>query len=738
MSIFANKLGKSSKAVGLGATVELVAAKLADQAKTSKLKALAGASFGAESIDSRLAGEFETAVESFSAAIESIWGGRKVAPLSQAQRDAGLASAMMVGDIEGYLKQPTMRVVPASEGMSVVPAIGGDSFDKRTLAVESYDEKENRKAAQYTVAYNVQASRQDEFGETFFPTVTVTPDNVGFMVQARVVSVFDDFHRSTTGAVDDYKKKNIIRAAIDATILKNDLTRITPVYRAESAGVFVDSSIVAAAPKTVDGESINTAPLAVGKQIGLLGLSQTDTLLANGTMDPTDSIDPAVYLDNSYIKVGADVLKFPVRNLPLAAFNGAVQGNYRQMSLAFNSTTLPVMPSTVNAAGAALVTLAPVVSGSATMSLSVSVSGTLNAETGTVNVFASNLSVTQIVDSSGYAVDLTAAPWAAVVTAVGNGSVVGYDLYAFRTNLNRRQRGQLLDTTFFSQLYPVALRSPITVLRPVTHDGQSDASDLAALITATQIRASNEAVTALLEAATTLQAYVNQSPFNETLGVTPDILGVGRLLVVPAYAAQQLDMNLAVQSLTSADKAADIQATLVNVIRDLAYRLYRDSGYQPAANALAGGNAPAPTVIIGTDPVLARYLMVDGDLRTLGGELNCRVVSTNDSRMAGKIAVTFGQFEGGQENAPNPLHFGNMAWKPEMTLVLPVSRGGQTSKELTVQPSFRHIVNLPVLGLINVLNVPNIVASRIPVAFETVSATNGGVVSGSTTVGNVI
>jgi hypothetical protein len=190
---------------------------------------------------------------------------------------------------------------------------------------------------------------------------------------------------------------------------------------------------------------------------------------------------------------------------------------------------------------------------------------------------------------------------------------------------------------------------------------------------------------------------------------------VGRFLVRPVYVKKTLDMATAINSLTSHERAKDIQAVLVNQIRDMAYNMHRDSNYKAAADAQAGGEAAAPTVIVGTDPVLARYLMVDGDFRTLGNEFNVKIVSTMDARMSGRIAVAFGHFDGTAENAPNALHFGNMAWKPELTLVLPISRGGQTSKELTVQPSFLHTVNCPILGWIEVSGVPDVIASNVPV-----------------------
>ena len=88
--------------------------------------------------------------------------------------------------------------------------------------------------------------------------------------------------------------------------------------------------------------------------------------------------------------------------------------------------------------------------------------------------------------------------------------------------------------------------------------------------------------------------------------------------------------------------------------------------------------------------------------------------------MAGKIVMTFGVFGEGQDGVPNPLHFGNMAWKPELTLVLPMPRNGAISKELTVQPSFLHLVNLPIMAVIDVLHVPDVVASKIPLYFHTV------------------
>ena len=122
----------------------------------------------------------------------------------------------------------------------------------------------------------------------------------------------------------------------------------------------------------------------------------------------------------------------------------------------------------------------------------------------------------------------------------------------------------------------------------------------------------------------------------------------------------------------------------------------------------------SPVVIIGTDPVIARYLNVTGDLRTLGGEFDVRVVSTLDYRVAGKIFISFGVFDESRNVSPNPMNFGNLAWAPELVLTTNISRGGQISKETVVSPRFLFVVNLPILTVLEISNISDVV-NRVPI-----------------------
>jgi hypothetical protein len=709
--LFTNKLKNGKASIGLAGMVAGLRQMMAMEPIEKNVSRLALAT---ESISDSDIQRLSTVVESLGQNLQRLAQENQIEVTPQ-QMEAAQAAGVLATNPEDLLAV-SAQTPAAGEGRAVVGLESVfDGFSKRSKAFEAYDESANRNAVVYSMAYNMSAARQDEFGETLFPTVTVTPDNVGFGVTIRLVSVFDDFKRDISGDLDRYNKVNIIRGIADPTVLKNELTRAIPVHRTESAKWFVAPTDVAPAAVMLDGESITTAPLLFGRKFSLIALSQTDALLANGAMDASDSIDPGgLRLRNVYLKVGDNVLRFNTKDMALASFVAAPQGLHRQMNLNFTTDALLLNQDSRRADGSALdgALLAGVVTANQIVRLSVNVSGSINVETGDTQLMASTVSVVSVKNSDGEDLDMTAGAPATLVAAIEAGALIGYDLQAYRANQNRRQRGQLLDVQYFTQLYTVPFRAPITALKPVNNDSSAEAGDLAALITATQVRTSNAAVTQLLETANVLNAYID----SRDPGRGPDVLGVGRLLVKATYMAESIDMLTAVDSVKSHERAMDVQAVLVNKIRDMAFRLWRDSEYQAAANAMKGGIASTPTVIIATDPVLARYIMIDGDLRTAGASFAVKVVSTLDERMRGRIAVTFGDFE--QVSEPNALHFGNMAWKPELTLVLPISRGGSVSKELTVQPAFLHVTNLPVLGFIEVTGLEEVIAAKVPMYTE--------------------
>jgi hypothetical protein len=685
--------------------VSLIKAHLVHDRSTTS--SVTKAAMALESVNDNDFQQLNYAYRSLTNALENISQSVDLNNLTSAQREAGVIAGILAGDIRTSV---TKKIAPiqSSDAYHVTTMAGvEDSMPVRAASIEAYDETENRDAAAYSIVYNMQASTQDEFCEAFFPTLVVSPDQVGYLITIRIMNVYEDFQRQLSGAIDDYRKKNIIRAFVDYTVLKSELTRIVPVVRPESLDKFTNPADVPARIVNLEGENITTAPLLPGIRINLLGISQTDTLIMGGLMDTTDSIDPAIVLRFIYIKIGTEVFKFNTGNLPLSTFNYNPQNNYRIQVLNFETKSLLLNKDTLLYDEVTVPTVIPtIIANDLRVRLYLTITGSVNVERGDTIVNGSPIEVVNVIDAANEQLALTDPLAVAVIAELANAEVIGYELQAYRTNLNRRQRGQLIETTYYTQAYNIPLRSPITAIHPVTTSGQTDSTDLAALITATRIRAINAGVGTLIAASQTLKEYVDA---RDTSNEGPDILGIGRLLVRPTYFYEEIDMALIVDSIKSYERAADMQAAIINKIRQYTYQMYRDSEYKAAADALAGGIAPKPTVIVGTDPIIYQYLMVTGDMRTLGEGFNIKIVASLDIRVRGRLFVTFVNEANINNGTPDPLSFGNFAYAPELTIVVPMSRNGQISKELAVSPRYLHVVNLPILTEMFFTNIPAVV-----------------------------
>lgn len=647
-----------------------------------------------------------------------------IGSLSIAQEQAAIIAGMAGSAPGQFVARPNQtdaqlrQMFSGVQGGTATTVVGTQNAGADRVAMEAFDERQNRNAMTYSVAYNMQASRQNEFGEAFYPTVVVTPDNVGFNINIRLLLAYSEVQRATSGALNQFDRQNIIRAIIDSTILAIDQTKIIPVYRkATPANPATDSDAFFApgiTPVTllVDKQPLTTAPLAIGATFSILGISQTNAALAAGQEDQTDAVDSSVRLQNLYLKLteGATVeyFKFDVSQLPTSDFNAAPQGSARELQLNFSTKTLAFTSALKTVEGAASTILDAL--GTNTVRLSAQVYGKLIQDLGDTNTTAPAPSVFAVNDASGNALSTASGGGATALALFANATVVGYDLLAYRTNSNRRNRGKLLDVQNINYLYTIPLLPPITALRPVGDTEANDGSLLSNLITATRIQTANAAVTALLDAKSFLAAYA-ASPDN--VANQPVLFGAAANLVNPAYTEFSIDCATALDSLTSTQRAQDLQALLLNKIRDMATRLYVASGYGPASEATYEGTPPKPVVIIGTDPTIYRYLTLSGDMRYMGDMFDYKIVMSFDKRMADKLLFSFGMESSFNSGVPNPLHFGNMGWKPELTLMMPMVRNGSNVMELTVQPSYRHVTNLPIMGSLNISNIQTVIGSKV-------------------------
>ena len=694
-----------------------LSAALLDQAPVTA--AVGGRIFATENIAEHEVAQVQTAASNLQATLASVASQLGFKGSVMVQEAAAVQGALCASSASNFFARKDTIPTMSSKDVHVVGASGVPNYlghRSSIIAAEAFDNRETRSAVLYTMAFNYSLARQDEFGETVWPTLTLPADQVGFGIVVNRLTVHRGVSHTIDGKVVDFGKVDLMRAAADYTVLLREKTRIYPVARATNVDKLVPVGKIAAKPFNNEGVDILTAPYRTGVDIGIIGMSQTDAMLEGGSANQTDTLDPAISLENVYLEIGGDILKFNVYAHPTANFTYAPQDLDKQRNLTFRSKAVQVKPTTVQYDGTALGDLAVVGTKSLTLILEVQASGIANIEFGSAQVFGNLVKLVKVLDVDGEVLAETNSDVQDLRTVFANAAMIGYDLRAYRTNINMRERGNFIDRTSFTQLYEVPLLSPVTAQRPQNTDGQMDGGDFEALVTTTRFRLMGDAVTAILDNCKELDEFVSSGLTNTD--EIPSVLGAARFHVKPVFfGPAPIDVTTIVDSITSADRLKDLQSAIVNIIRDHAFRMYVHSEYQAAASAL-GQQGPA-TVIIATDPIIHRYIMLDGDLRTLTEKFNIKVVSTLDRRMTGKVFITFGVFDENRNQAPNILNWGNLVWAPEVVMSASVPRGESMSRETIVQPRYRFVMHCPIAAMLQFTNIPDVL-NRQPIQFHNV------------------
>ena len=670
--------------------------------------------------------ELEKAMGLISPSVESDAAGlTQVSELTAQQTKAGLITMMAAGNPAAYARAALNVNVSAESGVDVITTDINPAMDYHDIQVsqEAFDNLELENNLAFSVIFNTQAARQDEFAEAFFPTVVLTPDQNSLKVTIRRTMIGREVRHDQNGKITDFNRRNLVDAAWDYKVTSDDTIAIVPLWKDNEEAKKAFAPGIAPASQTVNGQEVLTAPYAFEQPINILGLSQNPALGAQGQADQTDSVDVKVNLKNLYFKLpGAtaaedEFIRFKTADLDMSQFQAAAltEGQDLDVRLNFASSDFVLTGATLSHADAELAGLALLreqARANYFVRVAVAVSGTLNLEKGNIRLHGPKPYVESVWEllADGTRQEVTdAAEVAAIKTALAGLELAGYDLKANRTNTNRRNIGMLISSVAESVRYTVPIGSPITLQAPVTNTPSN--LDLMGPITAARYRNSANAITRLLENADQLRALEPLLKGNDKKGPRPAIQGFARVMVQPYFHSEEIDLLHDAQGNRSFERAEDISATFINSIRDAMYRAYRDSGYEPNLIAYGGPNAPRPKIVIGTDPVLVRYLMVAGDTRTMSIGFQTEVVSTYDERIRDKIYCTFVRNTAGQVD---PLTYGVHAYIPELATSMPISRGS-TTKETTVQLRTLHLVLCPILVEFRVRNVREAMAKQINV-----------------------
>lgn len=273
-------------------------------------------------------------------------GLESVNDLPESSLEAAQIIVAASGNLNSYLNKPVKldpHVPQASMESLYHGSIGSLSVDPSQVRVslESFEELKLEEYLNYSILYNVMASRQDPLNEMFFKPLTITADEIGYITSVRVEEVWDGVTHNPDGNVQRVIKQKLIDALVHPEILETNSTEIIPYVQSggsiDNTSHFVDAKDVAPYDRLLENVPVKTAPLKIAEEHGILGLSSHPTLIANGLMNEKDSLDGAVKVRAIYLKINNKVVKYNTDLLHKSGFFKSREGDMNEMSLNFGN-----------------------------------------------------------------------------------------------------------------------------------------------------------------------------------------------------------------------------------------------------------------------------------------------------------------------------------------------------------------------------------------------------------------
>lgn len=627
--------------------------------------------------------------------------------ITDAQLRAGVYATMLSANPKEFMNTPLRQ--PGSAETRVMNQGIPKNRMSRIITNCSYNESDFRKNSHSSVTYSMGAASQDALGNLFFKPIAFDPLTTGIEVDISIVNLFNNFYRSTTGSLTNFHRKNLLEAYVNPEIVRNDTTRMIPVFRetgnTKNNHCFADKALIPEKVRRIGaGITVRTNALKIGKEFELLGISQRDEMIAGGHADFTDAISPVIRLETLYIKVGDDMLPINTYELRDSLFFPAPQGRTTKVTLNFDndSVTFPAGTKSVtedsNGDRKDLVTLA----GFKDYDIRVRVHATGNIvlDTGTSSVKDAGVQFVNATDKDGKL--LTGAKAEELAKLFEDAEVYGYDIEARFDNWNIRNLGLLVENQHFKVLYNVPYLSPVSSI-VTTYDNENETPQvLNDLVTVTQLTSAHAAIAKLRSIEGYLENYVKVPDAN---GNMPEFHGIGGYYVKTFFKRDTFKLLDLVDSTESHNRDADIKAALWGRIHYRAMRMILDSEYLPAAYRIKGDNNYKPTVIIGTDPMIESYLFGEGegDVIPKRKQYNVKVESSLSALAVGKLWMSLADNANSTTDTTLcPLSLGNFLTGADVIARHDRSWNGQISNTLTTTPRYLHVWNLPIMTVMHI------------------------------------
>ena len=622
--------------------------------------------------------------------------------LTEAQKKSGLLTAAMNDNPAEWAKKCQEATNDAAKANQT-----GDGYEsegnERVTAMEAYDDSNFRDAIGYSITWNVVAARQSNGLENMLSTLTLDPDQGCVDIEATYQVFHQEPHHKSSGEVQDFKRVMLIETIVDGSLLDEKLTNCIPVVlsdgsKDDSRDKFVDDKIIKHTEYFLEnGESVMTAPIKANIEVGLIGLSQLAIANINGDLNNAAQLAPMPRLEDLYFLVTnkngkQSAIRIKAKNLDRASFTNTPESNIRDIQLHMKVAQLKLDAKTEDTSGnlaEALDFLRDNVDYKQhVVHFGGLVTGSGNLELGNLGVYMSPPQITdvQVRSSTGHTYkEQDADIRKAITDNIKSIEFLGWYADAKRTNIDKMQRGPMVNITSTKERYYVQLGSPISTIFPATE--AKSTVDVMGPMTATRIKNDYRGIKRLFEFAELLSTV---EMGREVGAPRPELKAIGKWVISPYYKHINLSVLDIMDSERSIQKLEDLQHSILNVIRDELIRGFRDSRYQLALQIQTGNNEAKPTISMLTNQVLGKYLFQLGDTRLLGSLPYPVLADTHASKLLGEYGsdehelLIVPTIPGSQMN---PLHFGHHMWKPELASTLQITRHNEsTSREITVQP----------------------------------------------------
>ncbi|MGL5648904.1 MAG: hypothetical protein ACRDDY_13735 [Clostridium sp.] len=637
--------------------------------------------------------------------------------LSKAQMQAA-ATILGIGSlgfeaISNYHNAAIANVGQAREGVRDSAQIGYGRHGTSSLGLEYFNNEVNLdKHVGASVEFNLQAARQNDEWEHMFPTVSLDPSDIGMEVDINILYVHQQVrHAMNKKDNAPFVRRNVLDAVSDPTVFADNTIKFYPYFKEDKNGdyreFFVPESLKEPSFPISDSHTVRTNPLLFGTEPKpLLSLSAHPGSTGSQSRDETDEFDPRFRLREIFILVSTPeqnqdkhegvLMQFPTVNLPKSAFQLAQEGNARTMLLQFRDAKFGFGGDKPSVAGNAIPALAELLNSEYRVSFTVRINAEVNLQDGWEKEADGKLTILSIKDKDGQELSMTEGEGKTVLDTFKL-RLHSYNYDNTLSNANRRSRGTLLDNQKEVERLKTTLQSPITMQKPVNGQVAAEEDQVANLILGARLRNNANAGTKLLNYEETLEeVYKGHTNKYEVANIE----GVGRWYVHPWYERKVFDADAQTSALQSSDVAGELRSALLVQLRDQVTRAFRDSRMGPALQAYTKYAVSKPKVGILTDPVIHNWLWQTGDQRTLGEGFEFYIDYTYDDRFVDTIRWYFATTPEGF----SALHFGAFLWIPELVVTTSMSRDNRIADELTVQPRCEHVVNTPILGRFDVVN----------------------------------